>query len=47
MRINDIPLSGNTYPLWAHILRAFAQLGMIAVAAYLGEWIREIKLDED
>ena len=47
MWINDIPLNGNTFPLWAHVLRAFAQLGMIAVAAYLGEWIREIKLDED
>jgi len=39
MWINDIPLDGNTFPLWAHILRALAQLGMIAVAAYLGEWI--------
>ena len=47
MWINDIPLNGNTFPLWAHILRALAQLGMIAVAAYLGEWIREIKLNQD
>ena len=39
MWINDIPLDGDTFPLWAHILRALAQLGMIAVAAYLGEWI--------
>ena len=39
MWINGIPLDGNTFPLWAHILRALAQLGMIAVAAYLGEWI--------
>ena len=47
MWINDIPLNGSTFPVWAHILRALAQLGMIAVAAYLGEWIREIKLNED
>ena len=39
MWINDIPLDGKTFPIWAHILRALAQLGMIAVAAYLGEWI--------
>ena len=41
MWINDIPLDGNTFPLWAHVLRAVAQLGMIAVAAYLAEWIPE------
>ena len=41
MWINDIPLDANTFPLWAHVLRAVAQLGMIAVAAYLAEWIPE------
>ena len=41
MWINEIPLDGNTFPLWAHVLRAVAQLGMIAVAAYLAEWIPE------
>ena len=39
MWINGIPLNGNKFPAWAHILRMFAQLGMIAVAAYLAEWI--------
>ena len=47
MWINDIPLDGNTFPLWAHILRAFAQLGMIAIAAYLSNWIPELKLGDD
>ena len=39
MWINGIPLNGNKFPAWAHILRMFAQFGMIAVAAYLAEWI--------
>ena len=39
MWINGIPLDGNRFPAWAHILRMFAQFGMIAVAAYLAEWI--------
>ena len=39
MWINGIPLDGNKFPAWAHILRMFAQFGMIAVAAYLAEWI--------
>lgn len=47
MWINDIPLDGNTFPLWAHILRALAQLGMIAVAAYLGQWIPEIEFNDN
>jgi uncharacterized membrane protein len=41
MWVNDIPLDGNTFPLWAHILRGLAQIGMIATAAYLAEWIPE------
>ena len=39
MWINGIPLNGNKFPAWAHILRMFVQFGMIAVAAYLAEWI--------
>ena len=39
MWINGIPLNGDKFPAWAHILRMFAQFGMIAVAAYLAEWI--------
>ena len=39
MWINGIPLNGNKFPAWAHILRMFAQFGMIAIAAYLAEWI--------
>ena len=47
MWINDIPLDGNTFPQWAHVLRAFAQLAMIGIAAYLGEWIPEIRSSKD
>ena len=47
MWINDIPLDGNTFPLWAHVLRAVAQLGMIAVAAYLAEWIPEYRSNQN
>ncbi len=47
MWINDIPLDGNTFPLWAHVLRGLAQLGMIAIAAYLGEWIPEFSKSKD
>ncbi|DAC19420.1 MAG TPA: hypothetical protein D7H90_02415, partial [Candidatus Poseidoniales archaeon] len=28
MWINGIPLDGNKFPAWAHILRMFAQFGM-------------------
>ena len=44
MWINGIPLDGNKFPAWAHILRMFAQFGMIAVAAYLAEWIPALSL---
>lgn len=47
MWINDIPLNGSTFPMWAHVLRALAQLGMIAIAAYLAEWIpRSVSSDD-
>ena len=47
MWINDIPLNGNTFPVWAHVLRALAQLGMIAIAAYLAEWIPRSVSNDD
>ena len=39
MWIYDIELNGQTFPVWAHILRGLAQVGMCLVAAYLGQWI--------
>ncbi len=39
MWIYDIELDGNSFPLWAHILRGLAQVGMVLIAAYLGKWI--------
>jgi len=39
MWVYDIELSGNTFPLWAHILRGLAQIVMVLIAAYLGEWV--------
>ena len=39
MWIYDIELNGNTFPLWAHILRGLAQIVMVLIAAYLGEWV--------
>ena len=39
MWINDIELDGNSFPLWAHILRGLAQVVMVLIAAYLGKWI--------
>lgn len=47
MWIYDIPLDGNTFPVWAHFLRLLAQLGMIAVAAYLGEWFPKYNSSEN
>ena len=39
MWVYNIELSGNTFPLWAHILRGLAQIVMVLIAAYLGEWV--------
>lgn len=39
MWIYDIELNGNTFPLWAHIFRGLAQIVMVLIAAYLGEWV--------
>ena len=39
MWIYDIELDGNSFPLWAHILRGLAQVVMVLIAAYLGKWI--------
>ena len=39
MWVYDIELSGNTFPLWAHILRGLAQIVMVLITAYLGEWV--------
>tara|TARA_B100000459_G_C8586823_1_gene205956 strand:- start:1110 stop:1577 length:468 start_codon:yes stop_codon:yes gene_type:complete len=47
MWINDIPLNGDTFPLWAHVLRAFAQVVMIGISAYLAEWIPEFGSNGD
>ena len=38
MWIYDIELDGNSFPLWAHILRGLAQVVMVLIAAYIGEW---------
>ncbi|MDB2672045.1 hypothetical protein N9Y75_04250 [Candidatus Poseidoniales archaeon] len=38
MWIYDIELDGNSFPLWAHILRGLAQVTMVLIAAYIGEW---------
>lgn len=46
MWIYDIELNGNTFPLWAHILRGLAQVAMVLIAAYLGEWILNSKKEE-
>ena len=46
MWIYDIELNGNTFPLWAHILRGLAQVVMVLIAAYLGEWILNSKKEE-
>ena len=46
MWIYDIELNGNTFPLWAHILRGLAQVAMVLIAAYLGEWIYNSKKEE-
>lgn len=46
MWIYDIELNGNTFPLWAHILRGLAQVAMVLIAAYLGEWIYNSKEEE-
>jgi len=40
MWINNIPLQGSTFSTTAHVLRAAAQIGMIALAL----WIAEIKI---
>ena len=39
MWIYDIELDGNSFPLWAHILRGLAQVVMVLIATYLGKWI--------
>ena len=46
MWIYDIELNGNTFPLWAHILRGLAQVAMVLISAYLGEWIYNSKEEE-
>jgi uncharacterized membrane protein len=46
MWIYDIELNGNIFPLWAHILRGLAQVVMVLIAAYLGEWILNSKKEE-
>ena len=46
MWIYDIELNGNTFPLWAHILRGLAQVAMVLIAAYLGEWSYNSKEEE-
>ena len=46
MWIYDIELNGNTFPLWAHILRGLAQVAMVLIAAYLGEWILNSKKED-
>ena len=46
MWIYDIELDGNSFPLWAHILRGLAQVAMVLIAAYLGEWIYNSKEEE-
>ena len=46
MWINDIELNGDTFPHWAHVLRGLAQVAMVLIAAYLGEWIYNSKKEE-
>ena len=46
MWINDIELNGDTFPHWAHALRGLAQVAMVLIAAYLGEWIYNSKKEE-
>ena len=46
MWIYDIELNGQTFPLWAHILRGLAQIAMGLTAAYLGEWFLRPNMQE-
>ena len=45
MWINNIPLQGNTFSTTAHIVRAAAQIGMIALALWIAE-IRIMKVEK-
>ena len=35
MWVNDIPIEGQTFSTHAHIARALAQIGMIAMALFI------------
>ena len=43
MWINDIPLDGKTYASKWHILRGIAQTLMIAIALWVGGWLKRAK----
>lgn len=47
MWIYDIELDGNSFPLWAHILRGLAQVVMVLIAAYLGKWILKPSTEDE
>jgi len=47
MWIYDIELNGQTFPVWAHILRGLGQVGMGFIAAYLGQWILHANEDQE
>ena len=47
MWVNDIPLDGNTFSAFWHILRLIAQALMIVIALWVGDWILPRVSDED
>ena len=47
MWVNDIPLDGNTFSAFWHILRLIAQVLMIVIALWVGDWILPRVSDED
>lgn len=46
MWVNDIPLDGNTFSAFWHILRLVGQVLMILIALWVGDWILPRDSDE-
>lgn len=46
MWVNDIPLDGNTFSAFWHILRLIGQVLMIVIALWVGDWILPRVSDE-
>lgn len=47
MWVNDIPLDGNTFSAFWHMLRLIGQLVMIIIALWVGDWILPRGSNED